>query len=126
MRKMFYVLAILLISSARLCADSQYPVKLDDAKAFYLTPDNFPIHADGVADDSDALQQAINKVQETTTQGILFLPSGRYRITRTIYIWPGIRVIGYGRTRPVIVLGPATPAFQTGPSDMIFFAGRRP
>ena len=126
MRKMFYVLAALAVSSARLCADSQYPARFDDAKAVYLTPDHFPVHADGVADDSDALQQAINKVQETTTQGILFLPSGRYRITRTIYIWPSIRVIGYGKTRPVLVLASNTPGFQQGPSYMVFFTGGRP
>jgi len=126
MRKMFYVLAILLLSSVRLRADSQYPARLDDAKAVYLTPDRFPVHADGVADDSDALQQAIDKVQETTTQGILFLPSGRYRITRTIYIWPSIRVIGYGKTRPVLLLGANTPGFQQGPAYMVFFTGGRP
>ena len=126
MRKMFYALVVLMVSSARLCADSQYPARLDDAKAVYLTPDHFPVHADGVADDSDALQQAINKVQETTTQGILFLPSGRYRITRTIYIWPSIRVIGYGKTRPVLVLGANTPGFQQGPAYMVFFTGGRP
>ena len=33
MRKMFHVLAILLISSARIYADSQYPVKLDPTSA---------------------------------------------------------------------------------------------
>ena len=126
MRKMFYALAVLGVSAARLCADSQYPDRLDDAKAVYLTPDRFPVHADGVADDSDALQEAINKVQETTTQGILFLPSGRYRITRTIYIWPSIRVIGYGKTRPVLVLAASTPGFQQGPSYMVFFTGARP
>src|SRR6267378_4509468 len=126
MRKIFYVPAALLISSVRLCADSQYPARLDDAKAVYLTPDHFPVHADGQADDSDALQQAINKVQETTTQGILFLPSGRYRVTKTIYIWPSIRVIGYGKTRPVLALAANTPGFQQGPSYMVFFTGNRP
>jgi sugar lactone lactonase YvrE len=126
MKKMFYVLAVLAVSCVPLRADSQYPARLDDAKAVYLTPDHFPVHADGVADDSDALQQAINKVQETTVQGILFLPSGRYRITRTMYIWPSIRVIGYGNTRPVLLLGANTPGFQQGPSYMVFFAGGRP
>src|SRR6267378_2586260 len=126
MREIFYAVVVLLISSVRLCADSQYPSKLDDAKAVYLTPDHFPVHADGVADDSDALQQAINKVQETTTQGILFLASGRYRVTKTISIWPSIRVIGYGKTRPVLVLAANTPGFQQGPSYMFFFTGNRP
>jgi Pectate lyase superfamily protein/SMP-30/Gluconolactonase/LRE-like region len=126
MSKMLYVLAIVAIFSARLCANSQYPARPDDAKAVYLTSDHFPVHADGVADDSDALQQAINKVQETTVQGILFLPPGRYRITRTIYIWPSIRVIGYGKTRPVLLLGANTPGFQQGPTYMVFFTGGRP
>jgi Pectate lyase superfamily protein/SMP-30/Gluconolactonase/LRE-like region len=126
MKKMFYVLAVLAVSCVPLRADSQYSARLDDARAVYLTSDHFPVHADGVADDSDALQQAINKVQETTVQGILFLPSGRYRITRTIYIWPSIRVIGYGKTRPVLLLGANTPGFQQGPSYMVFFAGGRP
>jgi hypothetical protein len=88
--------------------------------------DQFSVHADGKADDSEALQAAIDKAQETTHEGILFIPEGRYRITRTIYGWPGIRVIGYGATRPVIVLADNTPGFQKGMGDMVFFAGFRP
>src|SRR5690349_5411481 len=108
------VLGALLLSTS-LFASSYYPARLDDAKAIYLTNQSFLVQGDGVADDSDVLQQAINKVQQTTNQGILFLPSGRYRVTRTIYLWPGIRVIGYGKTRPVLVLGRNTPGFQEGP-----------
>jgi sugar lactone lactonase YvrE len=126
MIKKLFPFATLLYFASPLLATSYFTDRPDDPRAVYLTPDKFPVHADGIADDTDALQQAIDKVEETTNQGILFLPSGRYRITRTVYIWPGVRVIGYGKTRPVIVLGPATPAFQTGPSYMIFFAGRRP
>jgi sugar lactone lactonase YvrE len=126
MIKKLFPFATLLYFASPLLATSYFTERPDDPRAVYLTPDKFPVHADGIADDTDALQQAIDKVQETTNQGILFLPSGRYRITRTVYIWPGVRVIGYGKTRPVIVLGPATPAFQTGPSYMIFFAGGRP
>ncbi len=126
MLKTLFAFASLLVVCAPSCANSSYTERLDDPRAVYLTPDKFPVHADGLADDSDALQQAINKVQETTVHGILFLPSGRYRLSRTIYIWPGIRVIGYGATRPVLVLGANTPGFQQGPSYMIFFAGGRP
>src|SRR5215467_9216625 len=126
MLKTLFAFASLLVVCAPSCANSTYTERLDDPRAVYLTPDKFPVHADGVADDSDALQQAINKVQETTVQGILLLPPGRYRISRTIYIWPGIRVIGYGPTRPALVLGANTPGFQQGPSYMIFFAGARP
>src|ERR1700741_4726716 len=126
MIKKLFPFATLLYFASPLQATSYFTDRPDDPRAVYLTPDKFPVHADGIADDTDPLQQAIDKVQETMNQGILFLPSGRYRIPRTVYIWPGIRVIGYGRPRPVIVLGPATPAFQTGPSYMIFFAGGRP
>ncbi|MGC1363653.1 MAG: glycosyl hydrolase family 28-related protein [Silvibacterium sp.] len=107
-------------------AASWYTHRLDDPTAVYLTPDKFSVRADGVADDSAAVQQAIDKVQETTEQGIVFIPSGRYRISKTIYVWPGVRVIGYGATRPVIVLGKDTPGFQQGMGYMVFFAGGRP
>jgi hypothetical protein len=84
------------------------------------------VKGDGVADDSAALQQAINTVQEQTNQGILFVPAGRYRLTRTIYIWPGIRLIGFGSVRPRFVLTANTLGFQQGPAYMVFFAGARP
>jgi len=117
---------MVLFCSIRLFASSEYTLRPEDPKAVYLTPDKFPVRGDGIADDSAALQQAINRVQETTNQGILFLPSGRYRITRTIYIWPSIRVIGYGKTRPALVLAPNTAGFQNAPAYMVFFAGQRP
>src|SRR5713226_1834398 len=80
------------------------PLRLDDPKAVYLTPENFSVHADGITDDTEALQSAINKAQETTGEGIVFVPSGRYRLTTTVYVWGGIRVIGFGPTRPVLIL----------------------
>ncbi len=107
-------------------AASFYPTRLSDARAVYLTRDQFPVRGDGVADDTAALQNAINKVQETTGQGILFIPEGRYRLSKTVYIWPGIRLIGYGEKRPVFLLGQNTPGYQTGPSYLFFFVGGRP
>jgi hypothetical protein len=118
--------AIFLSVSPLFAAPSYYPSRLEDARAVYLTPDKFPVKGDGIADDSQALQQAINTVQEKTNQGILFIPAGHYRLTRTIYIWPGIRLIGYGTARPQFVLGPNTPGFQQGTAYMFFFAGARP
>ncbi len=126
MFKALLPLALLAVPAVSAFASSYYPLRLDDAKAVYLTPDNFAVHGDGVADDSDALQQAIDKVQETTNQGILFVPAGRYRLTKTIYVWPGIRLIGFGATRPVFVLGANTAGFQQAPKYMVFFAGGRP
>lgn len=114
------------LATVSVFGSSYYTTRLDDSQAVYLTSQEFAIHGDGIGDDTDTLQQAINKVQETTNQGILFIPAGRYRLSKTIYIWPGIRLIGYGETRPVFVLGASTPGFQQDPSYMIFFAGFRP
>src|ERR1700677_571272 len=123
-------LALLAFSLANLplfaASVSYYPQRLDDPKAVYLTPDSFPVRGDGVADDSDALQRAIDAVQEKPNQGILFVPSGRYRISKTIYVWPGVRVVGYGPTRPVLMLCKDTPGFQQGMGYMVFFTGGRP
>ena len=105
---------------------SFYPARLDDPNAVYLTHDQFPVRGDGNADDSAAIQGAIDKTQETTGEGILFIPEGRYRVTRTIYVWPGVRLIGYGEKRPVFVLAAKTPGFQQGIGYMFFFAGFRP
>jgi hypothetical protein len=116
----------LISASTVLFAASYYTARPDDARAIYLTPESFPVKGDGVADDTAGLQQAINKVQEKTNQGIVFIPSGRYRLTKTINIWPGIRLIGYGATRPVFLLAPNTGGFQQGPAYMFFFAGARP
>src|SRR5271154_2090598 len=129
MPKLLLALALTLLASFSVRAESSsyYPARLEDAKAVYLTADSFAVHGDGIADDSEAVQKAINKVQETTNQGILFVPAGRYRLTKTIYVWPGIRLIGFGATRPVFVLGANTPGFNgTAPSYMLFFAGGRP
>ncbi|MGY2733681.1 glycosyl hydrolase family 28-related protein [Sphingomonas sp. UYP23] len=81
---------------------------------------------DGRADDSAALQSAIDAAAAKGGGGIVFVPSGRYRISRTLYIWPGVRVFGVGKTRPVIVLGDATPGFQQGVANMVIFAGAKP
>ena len=120
------VLFLTFASVIPLVAGSYYPARLEDARAIYLTPDAFPVKGDGVADDSTAVQQAIDTIREKTNQGILFVPSGTYRLKKTIYIWPGIRLIGYGATRPRFVLAANTPGYQQGPKYMFFFAGAKP
>jgi hypothetical protein len=124
--KTVLALAALMFSLSPLFAASYYTEQPKDAQAVVLTPENFSIRGDGKADDSDAIQQAINKVQEAHNEGVVLLPSGHYRITKTIYIWPGVRLIGYGTTRPALVLAANTPGYQQDPSYMVFFAGIRP
>src|ERR1022692_3163841 len=125
MKKTLLAAAILSLA-VPLFASSYYSARLNDPRAIYLTPDNFPVKGDGIADDSAVLQQAINQIQEKTNQGILFVPAGRYRLTKTIYVWPGIRLIGFGTSRPTFVLAANTQGFQQGPTYMVFFAGGRP
>jgi len=81
---------------------------------------------DGIADDTPAIQAAIDAAEAKGGGGIVFLPAGRYRLTRTVYLWPGVRLFGTGRTRPVLVLAPATPGFQRGIGAMVSFTGNRP
>ena len=107
---------------------SYYSVRLDDPKAVFLTRDRFGAVGEGASDDTAALQKAIDAVQETTGEGIVFVPEGRYRLSATLHVWPGIRIIGYGARRPTLLLGARTPGYQDPeqPRYMVFFAGRRP
>ncbi len=113
-------------------AQSVFPMRPDDPHAVYLERGSFGAAADGKGDDTAAIQAAIDRVQETTEQGIVFVAEGRYRISRTIHLWSGIRLIGYGAHRPVFVLGANTPGFQEGHEFlgtgryMLQFASRRP
>jgi Pectate lyase superfamily protein/SMP-30/Gluconolactonase/LRE-like region len=106
-------------------AQSFYPVRLEDKTAVYVSNDRFGTKGDGVADDTVGLQNAIDTVADTTHQGIVFIPEGRYRLTRTLYVWPGVRLIGYGAQRPTFVLAANTPGYQTGLSYMVLFTGGR-
>ena len=53
--------------------NSIYPLRSRlTPEAFYFTPENYPIKADGKMDVSDALQAAINQVKKERNFGILF------------------------------------------------------
>ncbi len=96
---------------------SFYTQQLNDPKAVNLSPSG--------GDDTVALQNAMNKVQETTRQGIVLLAPGQYHLTNTIYIWPGIRLIGCGAERPVIVLPASTPGFGDASQEKVLIFFRR-
>lgn len=110
--------------------NSVYTERPEDPLAYYFTSENYGIKADGKMDVSDALQKAINQVKSEKNYGILFIPEGKYRITKTIYIPKAVRLIGYGEKRPEFVLKKNTPGFgegdQTadfGESYMFWFTG---
>jgi sugar lactone lactonase YvrE len=119
-RGIFVPILLGLTMTVSAVASSFYTQHLEDPKAVYVTPSD--------TDDTAAIQQAIDRVQETTRQGIVLLAPGQYHLTNTLYVWPGIRLIGYGTNRPVMVLPPNTPGFEDAAHEkvMVFFAGRRP
>ena len=85
------------------------------------------VHAkgDGRADDGPAIQAAIDQAASGPGSGLVFLPAGRYRISRTLFLWPGVRLYGVGATRPTILLGPKTPGFGSGVHTMLIFTGAK-
>jgi hypothetical protein len=84
---------------------------MDDPKAVYLTAETFGARGDGVADDSAAIQSAIDKAVASSSYGIVFVPEGRYRLTRTVNVWASVRVIGTpGYGDPDADAARATPA----------------
>ena len=91
---------------------SYYQQKPEDAEATYFTPEAFKITNDGKTDVSDALQEAINQIKTKKNFGILFIPEGKYLISKTIFIPPAIRLIGYGKTRPQIILQKNAPGYR--------------
>ncbi|WP_188657813.1 glycosyl hydrolase family 28-related protein [Sphingomonas metalli] len=78
---------------------------------------------DGRADDSAAIQQAIDAAAAGGHGGIVFLPSGRYRISRTIFVRTAVRLFGVGPTRPEIVLADNSAGFGEGVAAMVAFTG---
>ena len=114
------LLALLCSFSSAAFAASVITTRPDDSKAIYLdapAPNT---------DSSAALQEAINRASGKAREGIVFIPAARYTLTRTVFLWPGVRLIGYGTTRPVFVLPPNTPGFQHGMGVMVTFAGLSP
>lgn len=87
---------------------SYYTERPNDSGAVYFeTP-----YTDGSRDVSEKLQAAINAVVKKAGYGVLFVPSGTYLLSRTIYIPKAVRVIGYGATRPEFVLKDCAPDFD--------------
>ncbi|MFA9391962.1 MAG: glycosyl hydrolase family 28-related protein [Prolixibacteraceae bacterium] len=118
------VVVLLLLTSFNSAAQSVYELKPNDPGAVYFTPENFQIIADGKMDVSEELQKAINKVKTEQNFGILFIPEGKYRISKTIYVPKAIRLIGYGTNRPEFILGAKTSGYQEEQNYMFWFTDR--
>ncbi len=120
---------------------SLYPQPPDDPAAVIVSRRRFGAVGDGKADDAPAIQSAIDALQPAMSGdaarravrrqelpcGIVLLPEGTYRLASTLRVWWGVRVIGFGRKRPTLVLGPSTPGFTDGQvRPMLHFCGPRP
>src|ERR1700761_942057 len=117
LRKIFAL--IWLLAGVSCLAASFYTARLEDPQAVYVSPSG--------GDDAGVIQAAIDRQQAAHHAGIVFLAEGRYQVTHTIYIWPMIRLIGYGAHRPVLSLPENTPGYGglKGENYLIFFAGSR-
>lgn len=104
---------------------SVYTQKPSDPGAIYFTPENYP-PGPGGSDCTAQLQQAIDDMEARGKFGIVFIPEGRYTLRNTVYVWKGIRLIGYGKNRPVFVLKDKTPGFQDSTRYMIHFTSNKP
>jgi Pectate lyase superfamily protein/SMP-30/Gluconolactonase/LRE-like region len=108
----FFTCSLISGFAASKSGHSFYMQKPDDPSAVYFTRANFDISADGKTDVSVQLQNAINQLKTDRNFGILFIPEGSYTISKTIYIPSAIRLIGYGKKRPVFILKKNAPGFQ--------------
>jgi hypothetical protein len=109
-------LAVPLLAQA--ASVSAYQTMPDDPRAVKVKA-----VGDGRADDSAAIQEALDAAANKGEGGVVFLPSGRYRITRSLLVPLAVRLYGVGPTRPVLVLGANTPGFQKGVANMVVFTG---
>jgi len=103
--------------------ESVYTLKFDDPQGVFFTPEMSGFRADGKVDVSEALQEALNSISRERGFGTLYLPEGKYRITRTIFIPSAIRLVGYGKSRPEIILADKASGFDGDPRPMLWLTG---
>lgn len=124
----FFISFLFIIKSFAYDPSSVYTQRPNDPEAFYFTPENYGFKSG--EDVTDTLQAVINQLKKEKNFGILFIPEGKYRISKTIYIPNAIRLIGYGKERPEFILTKDSPGFhEEVPSDkgkakyMFWFTG---
>ena len=122
LKRLFLCLSIAIVPQGAAAA-SVFTARPDDPAAVYVdAPDPQAASADHTA----LLQAAVDRAAASPAGGLVLVPAGRYRVTRTLIVWRAVRLIGYGATRPVFVLPEQTPGFQTGLGVMVHFTNARP
>jgi len=82
------------------------------------TPQDFGAVADGVADDTDAIQQAID-AQLDKTNKVVYFPPGTYRITRTLVV-PDLEGAGGAHFNRLMLAGAGTMGSRTSVINVAF------
>ncbi|MBN2281516.1 MAG: gluconolaconase [Candidatus Marinimicrobia bacterium] len=121
LHKIRALLIILFFISLGTTAQSVYTQLPNDPGAHYFNKESFSIKAKGYEDISEALQLAINRLKKEKNYGVLFIPEGKYRISKTIYVPKAIRIIGSGKNRPEFILGKSTDGYQDEYNYMFWF-----
>ncbi len=121
MKLIILLFVVLFYTPLTIEAQSVYSQMPDDPEAIYFTSESFNIKADGKQDVSEPLQFAINRLKKEKNFGVLFIPEGKYLISKTIYVPKAIRIIGYGKNRPEFTLGKNTTGFQDENNYMFWF-----
>lgn len=125
--------------------DSVYATMPHDPGAVVLGSDAFPAAADGVTDDTAAVQAAIDEASRRGGSnwlgnivapargldvgdggGTVFVPEGRYLLSGRIDLHAGVRLIGFGEQRPEFYVAADSAAFQGEGEAFVFVATRRP
>ncbi|MBO6015234.1 MAG: hypothetical protein J6P60_01440 [Lachnospiraceae bacterium] len=91
---------------------SVFGQKFEDDMGIFFTQEQFPELAECTDDVSGVLQEALKRLVEEQSFGILYIPEGEYPIQNTVLIPPSVRLIGYGEKRPVFVLPERTAGFE--------------
>ncbi len=92
--------------------ESVYQAKFDDSMGIFFTQEEFPELQNGGEDVSGILQDAIDRLVSEQSYGNLYIPEGEYPLKKTVKIPPAVRLIGYGKKRPVFVLPKETAGFE--------------
>lgn len=125
-------LASLLLLTAGTSRSAPAWVFPDDPRAVIDARRDCGAKGDGVADDSDALQSAIERASGADHSRVIFLPAGTYRVTRTLVLRPagkdgkegsmvGPWIWGAGRTATVFRLADDAEGFgdPAAPRELI-------